>query len=64
MANERLPPHHALITLTSPPMLGVDDFLVPPANPTPLVHHDENSKVASGSLFVPDSAINPHPRFR
>ena len=48
-ANERL------MTLTSFPRLGCPRFLYP---------HVEPRGEASHSLFIPDEAINTHPRFR
>ncbi|KAJ3092796.1 hypothetical protein HK102_002724 [Quaeritorhiza haematococci] len=51
-----LRPNEALITVTSFPLLGAEDFLEPHTEPTP-------DKGASMSLFVPDEAINPHARF-
>ncbi|KAJ3238502.1 hypothetical protein HDU78_003457 [Chytriomyces hyalinus] len=52
--------NEALVSITNFPLLGVNvptSFLEPSATPTPL-------DGASKSLFIPDAAINPHPRFR
>ncbi|KAI8607509.1 glutamate-cysteine ligase-domain-containing protein, partial [Chytriomyces sp. MP71] len=60
LAAELLPPNEALVSVTNFPLLGVNSpvsFLEPAAAPTPL-------DGASKSLFIPDEAINPHPRFR
>ena len=67
-----LPSTSLLVTLTSPPMLGVDSyqFSTPWDPPTPLLipeevqlTHIRGQRVVSGSLFVGDGLINPHPRF-
>ncbi|KAJ3208053.1 hypothetical protein HDU82_003024 [Entophlyctis luteolus] len=62
IATSLLSSNEALISMTSFPLLGVNtsstcSFLDPPSAPTV-------SGGASNSLFVPDEAINPHPRFR
>ncbi|KAJ3391929.1 hypothetical protein HDU84_005077 [Entophlyctis sp. JEL0112] len=62
IATSLLSPDEALISMTNFPLLGVNSsstssFLHPPCAPTV-------SGGASNSLFVPDEAINPHPRFR
>jgi len=44
-----------LMTVTAFPRLGSPHFLEP--------HHSPNGQ-ASQSLFIPDEAINVHPRFR
>ncbi|KAI4464929.1 glutamate cysteine ligase [Holotrichia oblita] len=48
----------AILTLTSFPRLGCEDFTYPPSKPTP-------NEGATRSLFFPDDAIFPgHPRFK
>ncbi|KAJ1554663.1 hypothetical protein HK096_002484 [Nowakowskiella sp. JEL0078] len=48
--------NEALVTVTSFPLLGVDDFCFPYYPPTP-------TGGSSQSLFISDSLINPHVRF-
>jgi len=50
-----LQPHERLMSLTCFPRLGCPRFLEP---------HYEPRGEASHSLFIPDEAINTHPRFR
>ncbi|KAI9353702.1 glutamate-cysteine ligase-domain-containing protein [Obelidium mucronatum] len=60
LAQSYLKENEALVSITNFPLLGVNQpssFLDPPSSPTP-------SGGASNSLFIPDEAINPHPRFR
>ncbi|KAI9203672.1 glutamate-cysteine ligase-domain-containing protein [Polychytrium aggregatum] len=56
LAQSYLRPNETVLTLTSYPHLGTNDFLDPPADPAPAAG-------ASRSLFIPDIAINPHARF-
>lgn len=56
-ASELLKANESLMTITSFPRLGCENFTYPPTNPTP----DEG---ATRSLFFPNEAIFPgHPRF-
>lgn len=54
---ELLNPDETIMSITSFPRLGCEDFTYPPTKPTP-------DKGATRSLFFPDEAIYPgHPRF-
>ena len=50
-----LGPDERIMSLTTFPRLGCPGFLYP---------HVEPRGEASHSLFIPDEAINTHPRFR
>ncbi len=57
LAQSVLKPNQYIVSMTVFPYLGVGDFLTPSTPvPTPL-------NGASRSLYIPDCAINPHPRF-
>eukprot|EP00761_Pharyngomonas_kirbyi_P000677 gb/GECH01000677.1/.p1 GENE.gb/GECH01000677.1/~~gb/GECH01000677.1/.p1 ORF type:complete len:615 (+),score=87.57 gb/GECH01000677.1/:1-1845(+) len=55
-AQELLPPHHTVLSLSMFPLIGADHTYCthPPAPPGGPI---------TQSCFVPDSIINPHPRF-
>ncbi|KAJ3032037.1 UNVERIFIED_CONTAM: hypothetical protein HDU68_008070 [Siphonaria sp. JEL0065] len=57
LAASLLKDNEAIVSITNFPLLGVTDFLAPNNKPTP-------GSGASNSIFIPDEAINPHPRFR
>ncbi|KAJ3194100.1 hypothetical protein HK101_003488 [Irineochytrium annulatum] len=59
LVETQMGPNEAVVSVTNFPRLGSDDFLHPPSRPTP-----DSASGASRSLFIPDEAINPHPRFR
>ncbi|KNC74969.1 glutamate-cysteine ligase catalytic subunit, partial [Sphaeroforma arctica JP610] len=52
--NEQLKPGECVVAMTNFPRLGCPDCTEPPSPP--------QGPIAK-SLFIPDSAINPHPRF-
>lgn len=57
------PDNEDVLTLTCFPLLGAGSFLHS-SNPSTITCVDiQNEGAASRSLFVPDSAINPHARF-
>ncbi|KAJ3283014.1 hypothetical protein HDU76_008543 [Blyttiomyces sp. JEL0837] len=57
IAQTYLGPNEIMISMTNFPMLGVPGYFSPSHDATP-------EGGASKSLFIPDEAINPHPRFR
>ncbi|TPX37849.1 glutamate---cysteine ligase [Synchytrium endobioticum] len=57
LAQSVLGTNNAVLTLVNFPRLGCPNFSLPPASPAPF------DGKASRSLFIPDDAINPHPRF-